>query len=102
MAWIKPRRLLRAPDSDVLSLDNAAATLQIEGLFCGVCASRVTASLNRLDGVESASCDLDSAAATVKLTKPVEETALRQAVVDAAYAMPLRRAAERAARSVGL
>ena len=102
MAWIKPRRMLRAPDSSVTSLDNQVATLKVDGLFCGVCANRVTASLNRLDAVESASCDLDSATATVKLRGPVDQQDLRQAVFDAAYAKPLRRAAERAARAVGL
>ena len=102
MPWIKPHRLLRAPDSRVTALDEQGATLQIEGLFCGVCASRVTNSLNQLDAVESASCDLESAQATVMLIGPVDEHELRQAVLDAAYAKPLRRAAERAARAVGL
>ena len=102
MAWIKPRRMLRAPDSRITSLDERAATLEIQGLFCGVCANRVTASLNKLEAVESASCDLESATATVWLTAPVEEAMLRQAVFDAAYAKPLRRVAERAARAVGL
>lgn len=102
MAWIKPRRMLRAPDSSVTALDDDGATLQIEGLFCGVCAKRVTNSLSRLDSVESAACDLDSATATVRLSAPVDEEELRQAVLDAAYAKPLRRAAERAARAVGL
>ncbi len=102
MPWIKPHRLLRAPDSRVTALDEPGATLQIEGLFCGVCANRVTNSLTQLDGVESASCDLESAQATVQLTGPVDEHELRQAVLDAAYAKPLRRAAERAARAVGL
>ena len=102
MAWIKPRRMLRAPDSSVTELSDREATLQIEGLFCAVCANRVTTSLNSLDGVESASCDLESATATVQLSGPVDESALRQAVLDAAYAKPLRRAAERAARAVGL
>ena len=77
------------------------ATLQIEGLFCAVCANRVTASLSRVEGVQSASCDLESATATVQLSGPVDEVELRQAVFDAAYAKPLRRAAERAARAVG-
>lgn len=102
MPWIKPRRMLRAPDSSVTSLDDKTATLQIEGLFCGVCANRVTASLSRLDAVESASCDLESATATVHLSAPIHEDELRQAVFDAAYAKPLRRAAERASRAVGL
>ncbi len=102
MAWIKPRRMLRAPDSSVTALDEQGATLQIDGLFCGVCANRVSNSLSRLDGVESASCDLESAIATVRLSGTVDEAELRQAVLDAAYAKPLRRAAERAARAVGL
>ena len=102
MAWIKPRRMLRAPDSRVTSLDEGEATLQIEGLFCGVCANRVTNSLNQLDAVEAASCDLESATATVRLSGPVDEDELRQAVFDAAWAKPLRRAAEHAARAVGL
>ena len=102
MAWIKPRRMLRAPDSSVTSLDDDGATLQIDGLFCGVCANRVTNSLSQLDAVDSATCDLESATATVQLNGPVDEDELRQAVLDAAYAKPLRRAAERAARAVGL
>ena len=102
MAWIKPRRMLRAPASGVTAIDAEGATLQIEGLFCAVCANRVTNSLNRLDAVESASCDLESATATVRLSGSVSEDELRQAVLDAAYAKPLRRAAERAARAVGL
>lgn len=102
MRWIKPRRLLRAPNSSLTALSDQAATLQIEGLFCGVCASRVSNSLNKLDGVESASCDLESATASVRLSRPVEEQVLRQAVFDAAVAMPVRRAAERAATAVGL
>ncbi|MCY3572339.1 MAG: heavy-metal-associated domain-containing protein [Chloroflexi bacterium] len=102
MPWIKPRRLLRAPDSSVTALDADGATLNIDGLFCGVCANRVTASLSRLDAVDSADCDLESATATVRLNAPVDEDELRQAVLDAAYAKPLRRAAERTARAVGL
>ena len=102
MAWIKPRRMLRAPDSSVTSLDDDGATLQIDGLFCGVCANRVTNSLSQLDAVDSATCDLESARATVQLNGPVDEDELRQAVLDAAYAKSLRRAAERAARAVGL
>ena len=94
--------MLRAPDSSVTSMDAEGATLQIEGLFCAVCANRVTNSLSQLDAVASASCDLESATATVRLSGPVGEDELRQAVFDAAYAKPLRRAAERTARAVGL
>ena len=102
MAWIKPRRMLRAPDARVTTQDADSATLEIEGLFCGVCANRVTASLNSLAEVESATCDLTSATATVKLNSEVDAEELRMAVIRAAYALPLRRAAERAARALGL
>lgn len=99
---MRPKRLLRAPDSTVVSNEDAAATLQVAGLFCGVCASRVEDSLSRLDGVETAACDLDSAIVSVTLSQPVADAELQRAVIDAAAAMPLRRAAERAARAVGL
>ena len=102
MAWIKPRRLLRSPDSRVTALDDQGAILAVEGLFCGICASRVSASLRSLDAVESASCDLESATATVRWRRPLDEAALQRAVLDAAIARPLRRATERAARAVGL
>jgi copper chaperone CopZ len=71
-------------------------------MVCGICAKRVTAALNNLDEVESASCDLERAKAEVVLNAPVDEAVLRQAVLDAAIAQPLRLATERAARAVGL
>lgn len=101
MPWFIPRRLLRAPDSRVTDIDDQAATLEIAGLFCAVCANRVSNSLRKVDGVSSASCDLKSATATVQLSRPVSDEALRQAVLDAATAKPIRRAVERAARLIG-
>ena len=101
MARIKPSRLLTAPDSRVTARDDHRATLEIKGLFCGICANRVAASLTNLDGVESASCNLETARAEVQLSSPVDEAALRQAVLDAVIAQPLRLAVERAARAVG-
>ncbi len=102
MAWIKPRRLLRAPESRVTALAEGHARLEIDGLVCGVCANRVKASLSRLDGVSAVACDLESGTAIVRLHRPVPEDALNAAVQRAAIAQPLRRAIERAARAVGL
>ena len=102
MAWLKPRRILRAPDSRVTAITEHEATLQIDGLFCAVCAQRVSASLIEVAGVSSASCDLESAVATVRLDRSVEPEALCAAVSQAAIAKPLRRAVERAARAAGL
>ena len=102
MPWLKLKRILRTPDARVTQFKDSTAELEIEGLFCGVCAMRVTNELNKLDGVESASCDLESATASVQLSGSVSEAELRQAVIDAAAGMPIRRAADRAARSVGL
>jgi len=102
MAWFIPRRLLRAPDSQVTSLNEQEASLEIEGLFCGICANRVANSLSQIDGVSSATCDLERATATVQLSSPVTEEALRAAVIRAAAGMPLRRAGERVARAFGI
>lgn len=102
MAWIKPRRMLKAPDARLAAIDGQQATLEIEGLFCKVCANRVTNSLNQLDAVESATCDLESATASVQLKSDVSEEELRAAVIRAAAAMPARRAAERVATALGL
>ena len=101
MAWIKPRRMLRAPDSRVIAINDREATIEIDGLFCVVCASRVTASLRKTGGVTSATCDLESATASVQLDGAVDEEALREAVLQAAVAQPIRRAVERAARALG-
>ncbi len=94
--------MLKAPDARLAGLEGRQATLEIEGLFCKVCANRVTNSLSQLDAVESASCDLETATATVHLKNEVSEEELRAAVVRAAYALPARRAAERVADALGL
>ncbi len=101
LARFRPRSLLRAPDARVSSSDERGTTLQVDGLFCGLCARRVSSSLSKLDSVTSATCDLDTATATVQLGGRVDEAELKQAVLDAAIAMPLRRLVERVARSVG-
>ena len=59
-------------------------TMDIEGMMCEHCASRVSQALNDIDGVE-ATVSLDHHQANVKLTGNVSDEALTQAVVDAGY-----------------
>ncbi len=77
-------------------------TLHVQGLVCTLCARRVAASLNQLDGVEAASCDLDSGSAAVRLSSDLDAATLRAAVVRAAVAMPLRRMVARLAGGAGI
>ena len=58
--------------------------LEIEGMSCGHCVNRVQSALNAIDGV-SATVDLDSKAAFVKLEKDVSDDTLTQVVTDAGY-----------------
>ncbi len=56
----------------------------IEGMSCAHCSGRVEKALNALDGV-SASVDLASKTAAVRLTKQVSDDALKSAVTGAGY-----------------
>ena len=58
--------------------------LRIEGMSCAHCSARVEKALNALDGV-SAVVDLAGKSATVTLTRPVSDEALKAAVTDAGY-----------------
>lgn len=56
----------------------------IEGMACSHCSGRVEQALNAIDGV-SATVDLNSKTATVKLSKDISDEALKAAVTDAGY-----------------
>ncbi len=101
MAWLIPQRLLQTPDAQLAERNGEYATLVVQGLVCTFCARRVTASLNRLDGVESVSCNLDSGTATLQIRGDLGEETLRAAVIRAAVAMPLRRVITRLAARIG-
>jgi Cu+-exporting ATPase len=64
------------------------ATLDIEGMSCAACASRIEKQLSAVSGVELASVNLSTEAAHVEYNgELVEMEQLRQAVVDAGYAV---------------
>jgi Cu+-exporting ATPase len=56
----------------------------IEGMTCMHCSNRIEKALNALEGVEAA-VDLQAKKATVKLSAPVSDEALRNAVDEAGY-----------------
>lgn len=59
-------------------------TIQIDGMTCGHCSSRVEQALNKLPGV-TATVDLANKTATVQLAQPVDDSVLRQAVEEVGY-----------------
>lgn len=59
----------------------------VAGMMCKHCEAHVKAALEALDGVRSASADHKSGTVTLKLSAPVEESALRTAVEEAGYQM---------------
>lgn len=94
------RRLFTVPSARVVEHSETAATLQIDGLVCSICANRVSASLRALDGVAGAECSLDSGIATVTLTgRPPAPQTLARAVESAAILTPVRRLLAAIARS---
>lgn len=58
--------------------------LKIDGMTCGNCVTRVENALNRLDGVW-ATVDLSSETALVRMKQPLDEQAMKDAVMDAGY-----------------
>lgn len=60
-------------------------TIHIVGMTCQHCVMTVEEALGRVDGVRDVTVDLDSATATFSKEKPVDMTAVRQAVADAGY-----------------
>ncbi len=59
-------------------------TIQIDGMTCGHCSSRVEQALNKLPGV-TATVDLANKTATVQLAQSVDDSVLRQAVEEVGY-----------------
>jgi copper ion binding protein len=60
-------------------------TIHIVGMTCQRCVAVVEEALGRVDGVRDVEVNLDSGTATFSEEKPVDMTAVRQAVADAGY-----------------
>lgn len=58
--------------------------ITINGMSCAHCQARVEKALNAIDGVQ-AKVDLGKNIATVTLSAPVEDEALKNAVTEAGY-----------------
>ncbi len=79
---IHPRRLLTAPRLRVSSGDERRSVLAIDGLVCGVCASRTERALRSVPGVERASVDLASGCATIEHGEAAPDLAQLAGAVD--------------------
>ena len=60
-------------------------TVHIVGMTCQHCVMLVEEALGRVAGVTDVEVDLDSGTATFSEERPVDMTAVREAVVDAGY-----------------
>ena len=100
MAILKPLRLLRAPQARVVEIEADSATLEIDGLVCGICSSRVAIALKEVAGVEDAQCDIETSTARVALSHQVDTDALASAVAGSVIAMPARRVIDRLAKAL--
>jgi len=60
-------------------------TIQIQGMMCMHCQKHVQTALSALPGVKKVDVDLRSGTAVIEGKTLVEETAIRQAVMEAGY-----------------
>jgi copper chaperone CopZ len=58
--------------------------IKIEGMSCGHCQAKVEKLLNAMDGVE-AKVDLKKKAATVNLSKDINDSIFKDAITEAGY-----------------
>ena len=62
-------------------------SITVIGMSCGHCAAAVEEALKAVSGVTEAKVDLAAKTARCKLEKPVEDSALRQAIEEIGYAV---------------
>jgi copper chaperone CopZ len=86
------RRLFRFPSASVVSSNNTASVIAVDGLVCDVCASRVRRSLGRVPEVRSAEVDLETGIVTVSHDRTVSTRQLTHAAERPVILRPLRRA----------
>ena len=85
------RRLLTAPRLRVSSRGKGGSDLAIDGLVCGVCASRTERALRSVPGVTSASVDLACGTARIEHGEAAPDLAqLAEAVERVVIARPWR------------
>jgi copper chaperone CopZ len=95
---ILPGRLLTAPRLGAVERSGDSSTFAIDGLVCSVCASRTSAALGRVPGVQAVEVDLASGCVALQHDAALETAALARAL-DSVVVMPhARRLIERVAR----
>ena len=67
---------------------NQRLSLQIEGMTCASCVSRVENAIKKVDGVRSASVNLATERADITLNKPLDRQLLIHAIEQAGYDVP--------------
>jgi copper chaperone CopZ len=68
---------------DVMS--NVTTVYQVTGMSCGHCEGAVAGEISGIDGVVSVNAAADTGTVTVTSERPLDETAVRDAVDEAGY-----------------
>ncbi|MGC4942255.1 heavy-metal-associated domain-containing protein [Kribbella sp. DT2] len=67
--------------------DTTATTYNVVGMTCSGCASSVSTSIGKLDGVTSVDVDVTTGTVAVHTSTPLTDDQIRTAVEDAGYTM---------------
>jgi len=65
--------------------ENKDMKITVKGMMCGHCEAHVKKALEAIDGIESAVANHEENLVTISTSKPVDEAAIKAAVVDAGY-----------------
>lgn len=66
-------------------LGSKKETVLVEGMMCDNCAHHVKSALEKVDGVKSVAVDLRGKKAVIKVSKELDETAVKAALEEAGY-----------------
>ncbi len=72
-----------APTAEALPADATQASLEVNGMTCGACATKVQTALKGVEGVQIANVDLDKKLVTIAYDKSKTDTAKMIAAVNA-------------------
>lgn len=65
--------------------ENTQMKITVKGMMCGHCEAHVKKALEAIDGIESATASHEENLVTITTSKPVDEAAIKAAVIDAGY-----------------
>ena len=100
MKWsalhVRPSRLRTAPTLRAVERGDGSTTFAVDGLVCGLCATRTRSALSDIEGVRNVEVDLERGVAVVEHEgDPPPLAAMQQAVDRVVIALPVRKLLDR-------